>query len=145
MGKAFSVEFGGFAEMNRRLLRMEADAKAVAEEALKATRDIVTEAAKIGLEDQYLPAGGKYSRGRTEKTLRPNEPVVWNGDEATIEAGFDFYASPVGLFLTYGTPKMVKDQKLYDAFYGQEIRQAYLAAQKEIYERAIERAMSSEG
>ena len=145
MGKAFSVEFGGFAEMNRRLLRMEADARAVAEEALKATRDIVTEAARVGMEDQYLPAGGKYSRDRTEETLRPDTQVKWNGDEATLEAGFDLKMSPVSLFLMYGTPKMVKDQKLYDAFYGQEIRQAYLAAQKEIYERALEKVMGNEG
>lgn len=139
--KAFSVEFAGFAEMNAKLLRLQANAKAVAEEALKATRDIVTEAAEIGLQDQYLPAGGKYSKDKTEATLRPNLPVKWKQDVATIQAGFDLKKSPVSLFLMYGTPEMVKDQKLYDAFYGQEVRQAYLAAQKQIYNEALEKAM----
>ena len=139
--KAFSVEFAGFAEMNAKLLKLQANAKAVAEEALKATRDIVTEAAEIGLQDQYLPAGGKYSKDKTESTLRPNLPVKWKQDVATIQAGFDLKKSPVSLFLMYGTPKMVKDQKLYDAFFGQEVRQQYLAAQKRIYDEALEKAM----
>ena len=139
--KAFSVEFAGFFEMNAKLQRLHADAKSVAEEALKATRDIVTEAAEIGMQDQYLPAGGEYSTDRTLSTLVRDAPVRWKGDGATIEAGFDLKKSPVSLFLMYGTPKMVKDQKLYDAFFGQEVRQAYLAAQKEIYDKAINEAM----
>lgn len=144
--KAFSVEFAGFAEMNRKLLRLEADAKAAAEKALEVTRDIVTREAEIAMQPQYLPAGGKFQRKDKSKntlsTLVKDAKVKWKGDEATIEAGFDLSKSLVSIYLMRGVPKknMVKDQKLYDAFFGEAVRQEYLAAQKQIYEQAIEKA-----
>ena len=141
MAKAFSVEFAGFDELNKKLIKLQADARAAAEEALKKTRDIVTAAAEVGLQNQNLPAGGKYSHGRTASTLRRDYPVQWNGDEATIQAGFESKNWPVSWYLINGTPKMVKDQKLWDAFYGQQVRAEYLAAQKEIYEKLINEAM----
>lgn len=145
--KAFSVEFAGFAEMNRKLLRLEADAKAAATKALEVTRDIVTREAEIGMQPQYLPEKGKYQRKDTSKntlsTLIRDAKVEWKGDEATIEAGFRLRKSLVSIFLMRGTPKMEKDQKLYDAFFGEQVRQEYLAAQKEIYEQAIEKAMNT--
>ena len=143
--KAFSVEFAGFAEMNKKLLRLEADAKAAAEKALEVTRDIVTREAEIGMEDQYLPQKGKFKRKHgtlTVDTLVRDAKVKWNKDEATIDVGFDLNKSLVSIFLMRGTPKMAKDQKLYDAFYGDAVEAEYLAAQKKIYDEAIEKAMN---
>lgn len=142
MAKAFSVEFAGFDELNKKLIKLQADARAAAEEALKTTRDIVTAAAEVGLQHQYLPAGGKYDHNcRTASTFRRDYPVKWSGDEATILAGFESKNWPVSWYLIKGTPKMVKDQKLWDAFFGDQVRAEYLAAQKEIYEKLINEAM----
>lgn len=139
--KTFSVEFAGFDELNRKLIKLQADARAAAEEALEKTRDIVTAAAEVGMQKPNLPAEGHYSNGRTLSTLRRDYPVKWNGDEATIQAGFETKNWPISWYLMRGTPKMKKAQKLWDAFYGDQVKAEYLAAQKEIYEKRINEAM----
>lgn len=80
------------------------------------------------LADQYLPAHGKYSTGRTKESVISPEQVRadWQGTLATVHLGFDRTKPGAGNYLITGTPKMKPDYKLEDIYikksYSRKIR-----------------------
>lgn len=143
MGNKIGLEFAGFDEMLKKLAAAEADTKRVTEDAIKASFDIVTAAAEVSVQPQNLPAHGKYSSGRTAASLIRDCRVTWDGTTATAPVGFD--ASHGGLpsiFMIRGSPRYMKNQLMYDAFYGERIRGEVLAAQLAIFTRVIGEAMA---
>ena len=111
-------------------------------ERLDKTFDIVTREAEIGISAPYLPAQGKYSSGRTAESLLRTFSVDWDGSVGSTNVGFQIDKGGLpSIFLIRGTPKMRKDQKLYDAFYGDRIRGEVLNAQREIFMKALGEAM----
>ena len=144
MANKIGLEFAGFDEMLKKLAAAEADTKAIAEEALQKSFDIVTAKAEISVQKQNLPAGGKYSSGRTAASLIRKLDVTWSGTEASAPVGFD--ASHGGLpsiFMIRGSPRYMKNQLMYDAFYGEQTRGEVLNAQKEIFYKALGEAMEA--
>lgn len=142
MSNMMKLEFAGFDEMLKKLTALEADTKSIAEEALRRTFDIVTREEEIGIQAPNLPAQGKFSTGRTEKSLLRTFSVKWQGTVGGTDVGFQIDKGGFpSIFLIRGTPKMQKDQKLYDAFYGDRIRGEFLNAQREVFTKALEEAM----
>lgn len=90
------------------------------EDSKKATEDALTKAGKKigddtirGLDKAYLPAGGKYSHGKTRESVMQNPSVEWKGESASIGVGFDFGKKGAGGYLITGTPKMKPDKPLH--------------------------------
>lgn len=132
------VLFPGFSEMQDKLRRMGADLEQVAVDALKATNDYVYKGALQAIQKANLPAGGKYSRGKTEAALRRDPIIVKDGSEISAHVGFDIKKGGlVSIFLMYGTPKYPKVQELYDIFWGESA--PIWAVQREVYEKAMEK------
>lgn len=135
---SFKLDFAGFNEMRERLNRLQADTKAVCEEALVKTKELVTKKAEAAMAKPNLPAGGKYSTGDTVGSLDLTSTVTWNGTEGSIKVGFNIKKGGLpSVFLMYGTPKMPKVQALYDAFYGEETLGEIAALQKEVFDNAL--------
>lgn len=66
-----------------------------------------------------LPAGGKYSTGRTKRSIDTSDSVEWNGLTASIKVGFNLKESGLtSIFLMYGTPRMKPVSGLKSAVYG---------------------------
>lgn len=131
------LEIEGFDQILNKLKALDANAKKVAEKALTDCFKITTEKSKVGMAKPNLPAGGDYSTGKTLSTLLERPKVEWTGDTATVRVGFDISEGGFpSIFLMYGTPRMKKDQKLYNAFYGAQTK-------REITE-AIENALYNE-
>lgn len=142
MANKMKLEFAGFDEVLKRLTALEADTKSIAEEALHKTFDIVTREAEIGISAPYLPAQGKYSTGRTAESLLRTFSVDWDGTVGSTNVGFQIDKGGLpSIFLIRGTPKMKKDQRLYDAFFGDKVRGEFLNAQREVFMKALEEAM----
>ena len=135
------VDFAGFEQMREKLNRLGANTKVIAEDALKATNELVYAEAKKYIQAPHLPAGGKYSRQEgSEASLRREPIITWNGNEAEGHMGFDMKQSGIAsILLIRGTPRMPKVQGLYNAFFGQtgEIQ----LAQKEVFEKALREIM----
>lgn len=129
----FKVEFDGFDRMLKRLKALDGDVRKTTEEALRETFDIVTKKADAAITPHR-------ETGETEASLRKNAKIEWQGDVAGVRVGFDISNGGLpSIFLMYGTPKMPKDQKLYNAFYGTKVRKEIHAAQEEIFFREIRR------
>lgn len=135
-----SLEFTGFNEVKKQLESLNADVKAVTEEALIKSHAIVTEKVEKAIATSNLPAGGKYSTGRMANSLRKTANVKWKGTEAEVPVGFDIKKGGLpSIFMMYGTPRYMKVQALYDAFFGEQTEGEVANAQKEIFYKALER------
>lgn len=134
------LEITGLDKLLERIDKMGSDSKKVCEEALRETHKIVTQKAEEGMAKSNLPAGGKYSYGDTLRTLRREALIYWNGDVASVPVGFDINNGGLtSIFLMYGTPRMKKDQTLYNAFFGAKTRKEILEAQENVFYSEIRR------
>jgi hypothetical protein len=135
----FSLDFVGFDEVLKKFAKLEADAKPVADEALTKTHEIITKKAEAAIAKANLPAGGKYSTGDTEKSIVRDPKITWKGTEGSVSIGFNIKKGGLAsIFLMYGTPRMVKVQELYDAFWSEQTEGEIMNTQKEIFMKALE-------
>lgn len=134
-----AVEFAGFDEVLKKLNKLGADTKQITEDALQKSFDIVTRKAEAAIAKPNLPAGGKFSTGRTEKSLTRTLDVTWTGTEASAPVGFNIKKGGLpSIFMMYGTPRYMKVQAVYDAFYSSATEGEVLNAQREVFFKAME-------
>lgn len=125
------IEFEGFDEVIARLSQLEGDVKGTTEHALQKTKQHIHGNLKIAMQ--------KHNRtGVTLKSLDESSNVKWQGSVGSIDVGFDLSNGGLpSIFLMYGTPRMRKDQELYDAIYGQKTKDEIMKIQEEIFFDAI--------
>ena len=134
-----AVEFAGFDEVLKKLNKLGADTKQITEDALQKSFDIVTKKAEAAIAKPNLPAGGKFSTGRTEESLTRTLEVTWTGTEASAPVGFNIKKGGLpSIFVMYGTPRYMKVQAVYDAFYSSATEGEVLNAQREVFFKAME-------
>lgn len=133
MANKTRIEFEGFEEAVARLSKLEGNVRQVTEKALDETHKYVT--------NQVQPIIRKHKQtGATEASLKTNSKVEWAGTLASDEVGFNIRKGGLpSIFLMYGTPRMKKDQKLYDAFYGSKTRNQIMKIQEDIFYAEIRR------
>lgn len=130
------LEVQGLDDIMKRLNDANADVKQAVNRALTETHRIVTEKADTAIQQHRLT-------GQTERSLRRNAVIEWQGNVAEVKVGFDIaHGGLASVFLMYGTPRKKKDQKLYNAFFGKSTQQEYIRAQEEILYDAIREAES---
>lgn len=131
-----SLSFDGLDKMLKKLEALEKDTKQVTEEALTKAHEIVTAKAEAAI--RQLPAGGRYSSGVTARSLQRTPKIKWNGSEASVEVGFNIRKGGLpSIFMMYGTPRYMKVQAMYDAFYSSQTEGEVINAEKEIFLKAI--------
>ena len=134
-----AVEFAGFDEVLKKLNKLGADTKQITEDALQKSFDIVTKKAEAAIAKPNFPAGGKFSTGRTEESLTRTLDVTWTGTEASAPVGFNIKKGGLpSIFMMYGTPRYMKFQAVYDAFYSSATEGEVLNAQREVFFKAME-------
>ncbi len=133
MSSKTRIEFDGFEEAISRLTKLNGNVKNISEKALKKTHKIITQKA----EDAITPHNQTH---QTEKSLRKEAEIEWTGTVASIKTGFSISEGGLAsIFLMYGTPRMKKDQKMYNAFWSKSTQQEVAEAQKEIFYNEIRR------
>lgn len=127
------LEFDGFDEIIAKLKNLEGDIKGTTEKALEASRDYVVP----NLHGAMRP---HKQTGQTEKAIDENAKVQWTGTEAKISVGFDIsHGGLPSIFLMYGTPRMKKDQNLYNAIFGTKTQKEIRKIQEDIFYEEIRR------
>lgn len=130
------LEVEGLDKLTKRLKDLDVDIKKVSEDALKETHKIVTDKA-------FYEMVKHNQTGKTQASLQLQPKVSWSGTVASVEVGFDIDNGGLpSIFLMYGTPKMKKDQKLYNAFYGKQTQKEIVDAQTDIFYEAIRKGES---
>lgn len=129
------LKFDGMEELIEEFERLDGDLKKATENALKASKQIVT--------PNVQSAIARHKRtGATEKSLDKNMQVEWEGATASIDIGFHIRQGGLpSIFLMYGTPRMKKDTQLYNAVYGSKLKKQIAETQKEVFHKMIARRM----
>ena len=126
-----TVEFKGFEEAAEKLDRAGGDIR-------KAVEQCLNESAKLVNSQLHAEMKRHYRTGRTEASIMDNSPVEWNGPIGSINVGFDLTTTGLpSIFLMYGTPKIAKDQKLYNAVYGTATKRKVAELQERIFNQAL--------
>lgn len=117
MGKnKIMLEIFGFDEMIKQLENVGADAKGFVEDSLSSVAEDVGVQTLEAIGKANLPAGGKYSKGDTAKSVIQNPNVEWVGLCASVGVGFDKTVPGAGGFLISGTPRMKPVQGLVSIY-----------------------------
>lgn len=133
MANKTRIEFEGFEEVITRLTQLEGDIKGVTEKALRETHKVITKKAETAIAPHK-------ETGATEKSLKKNAEIKWVGSEASVETGFSIRNGGLAhIFLMYGTPRMKKDQNLYNAFFGNKTKKEVTEIQENIFYDEIRR------
>lgn len=133
MANKTRIEFEGFEEVITRLTKLDGDIKDVTEKALRETHKVITKKAETAI------APHKQT-GATAKSLVKNAEIEWVGSEASVKTGFSIRQGGLpSIFLMYGTPRMKKDQNLYNAFFGNKTKKEIMELQESIFYDEIRR------
>lgn len=128
------LELKGFEEMIANLEALDGDVKQAVEGSLRVAHDTVTRGVQREMK-------GHKRSGKTTEAIIKSSAVKWEGSTASVDVGFEFPDGLASIFLMYGTPRMVKDQGLYDAVYGSKVKREIAKRQKAIFEGMIRKRM----
>ena len=131
----------GFEQLLTKLDSLGGNMVEVVDKALSDAGKKIGEDTHKAMAKEYLPAGGKYSNGDTEKTIIDNPQVEWSGSKASIDVGFDFGKPGAGGFLITGTPKMDPDQELKKIYKGKKYMKEIQEQMANTVGEAITKAM----
>lgn len=127
MSTKLSIEFEGFDEVIAKMTRLQGDVKDITEKALKASHEAVTPAIHTAMAPHHRS-------GDTERAIVDNAEVYWEGTKGVVDIGFNIRNGGLpSIFLMYGTPKMSKDQRLYNSIYGKSTRDKVKKIQEDIF------------
>lgn len=139
---AIGLKFDGWTEYmdNLRKLGGTTAMRKGVEAGLKASKEHVN--GKIEKAMSQLPAGGKYSKGRTVRSIDTDVNVKWEASTGEIKIGFDLKKSGLtSIFLMYGTPRMKPVKGLYEAIYGDDTQKEIAEIQQKEVEKVIKDVM----
>lgn len=134
--RRLKLDFSGIDKMIEDLHKIGANVKEVTESALKKSRDYINS----NLESAMTPHNRS---GETLKSIIP-APIEWNGTVAKVPVGFSVKEGGLpSIFLmygtkVYGTPRVKKDTKLYNAIYGKETKAKVEEIMREEFQKVLE-------
>ena len=133
-----SIVFDGFADLAGAIDRAGGNLHNAVDEALTETQKIV----QSNVESASAVYAGKgrkgYATGTMYSRIIRSAEITWNGEVAEVRGGFNL--SDGGwhsIFIMYGTPKMAKDPKVYNAIKGSKTRNQIAEKQQEIMEQHL--------
>lgn len=141
-----SITFDGFNDLAASIDRVGGDLKPAVNEALEETQKVV--------QDNLMPAAAIYDRkglkgyatGKMYSAMITDTRIDWQGNVAEVKVGFSTNGggSKAGfmhsIFVMYGTPRMAKDPKIYNAIKGTKTRKQIAKAQEEIMQKHLKLA-----
>lgn len=135
MSNKISLDFKVFAEYAEKLDAIGGDIQSAADQVLQNAQKMVTANIERDMKSHKRT-------GRTQRSILSNAKVEWSGPIASVDIGFDIKNGGLpSIFLMYGTPRMEKDQQLYDHIYGKAVAREMKKMTEKTMERIIKRRM----
>lgn len=136
------LDTSAFTGLLTKLDAMGGDVKKAVTDALQQAAETIADDTEAAIAPGNLPAGGKYSTGRTAQSIVRDYNVRWEGLSGWVPVGFDFSLPGAGGYLITGTPRMQPDyelnrmykQKKYMAGIQEDIRQVLMDYMQEKFE-----------
>ena len=133
MAKALGIDYSEISNLVKQLQQIDGNIKKTTEQALKKSQ-------KYSAGNLHSEMAKHKQSGETEASIVEDSKVQWIGSIAQIDIGFDISNGGLpSIFLMYGTPRMSKDQKLFNAIYGKKTSNEIANIQKEIFFNEIKK------
>lgn len=134
-----SITFDGFNDLAYKIDKAGGDIKTAVDEALTKTQELVQDKVEHAAA-VYANGGLKgYATGAMYDSIIKDASVKWIGTVAEVGAGFKI--SQKGgwhsIFVMYGTPRMAKDPKVYNAIKGSKTKSDIAKLQQEVMENHL--------
>lgn len=129
-----SIIFDGFEDLAYQIDKAGLDLHAAVDDALTQTQQLIQEKL-VTAALPYADKGVKgYATGKMYDAIIPDAKVEWTGTVASVRVGFDLHQADGfhSIFVMYGTPRMNKDQKVYNAIRGTRTQHAIALLQQEV-------------
>ena len=133
------IMFDGFKDLAYQIDEAGGDLHAAVDEALTKTAELVQHT----LGQAALPYAEKglkgYATGDMFNSLKKDTPIYWKGTVAEVSVGFELYEKGGwhSIFIMYGTPRISKNQKIYNAIKGTRTKHAIAMLQEEIMQKHL--------
>lgn len=139
------ILFDGFADLAEAVDRAGGNLKETVDEALNKSGEVVKE--------ELIPAAAVYDRkglkgyatGKMYRSMIKDTNVKWKGTIAEIGTGFSGTQGTLAgfmhsIFVMYGTPRMAKDPKIYNAIKGTKVRKEIAKVQEDVMQKHLKLA-----
>lgn len=129
-----SIIFNGFQDLAYKIDEAGGDLHVAVDEALTKTQDLI-ENYVINASVPYAHKGIKgYATGKMFDAIIKDARIDWSGSIASVRVGFDLSQDGGwhSIFVMYGTPRMAKDQKIYNAIRGTRTKHAIALLQENV-------------
>lgn len=134
-----SIIFDGFADLADAIDKAGGDLKIAVDDALKDTQQVIQNNLTTGAA-VYAAKGKKgYATGAMYDTIINDAQIIWKGTVAEVRVGFKLNAAGGfhSIFVMYGTPRMAKDTKVYNAIKGTKTRKEVAERQERIMQEHL--------
>lgn len=135
-----SITFNGFDKLAEDIDAIGGDLQKAVGEALNESQKII----QTNLQSAAVPysrkGGGKgYATGKMYQSIIKDPQVVWKGLIAEVGVGFRLFASGGwhSIFIMYGTPRMAKNPKVFNAIKGTKTRNEIAQKQEEVMQKYL--------
>lgn len=138
-----SITFDGFEKLAEDIDGIGGDLKSAVDEALEETQFII-QSNLVTAADIYSAKGKKgYATGKMYSSIIQDLRINWKGNIAEVNTGFTGEGGNLAgflhsIFVMYGTPRMAKDAKVYNAIKGTKTRKEIAEKQEEIMQKHLE-------
>jgi len=134
-----TILFSGFEDLAADVDRSGGDLEKAVDEALQETAKYI----QSQVESAAAPYAAKglkgYATGRMYSAIIKDNMVYWNGNIAEVGVGFSLDESSGwhSIFIMYGTPRMAKDTKVYNAIKGAKTKKEIEKIQQEVMQKYL--------
>lgn len=136
-----SILFDGFEDLARAVETTMGDQylKPAVDKALVETGKYIQDQVKKASAPYAIKGGGLkgYATGAMYKSIKKDQNVTWQGNIAEVSVGFDLTEGWWSLFVMYGTPRMAKDPKIYNAIKSAKTKKEVARIQQEVMSKYI--------
>lgn len=133
------IIFDGFDQLAADIDRMGGDLHAAVDEALTATQQLIQDNLTTAAAPYSAKGRKGYAKGNMYKTILKDKRITWKGEVAEVDVGFDLMAKGGwhSIFMMYGTPRITKDQQIYNAIKGAKTKQQIEKLQQETMQKYL--------
>ena len=134
-----SITFDGFKDLAYQIDKAGGDLNAAVEDALLQTQEWIQNNVRYAAAP-YANKGLKgYANGDMYKSIIDDGKITWSGTVAEVRVGFDLGEEGAfhSIFIMYGTPRIAKDQKIYDAIRGTKTQKEIAKLQEEVMKKYL--------
>lgn len=134
-----SITFDGFKDLAYQIDKCSDNLETAVEDALLQTQAWIQNNLRV----QAAPYAGKgvkgYATGHMYQTIIEDGKVDKTGTVYEVRVGFDLGADDGfhSIFVMYGTPRMAKDQKIYDAIRGTKVKKEIAELQEQVMRKYL--------